>query len=450
MKNITRRQFVKTAAVTSAVIAGAPYAKTSHSAGKLKLFFWAHWVPGALDVSKQMVAEWGKKNNLEIKIDAVTGSQMPAVAVGESRAKTGHDMLAMRTWYGSILRDSLIDMDDVVADVTKEAGPFVSSAEYVCKFDGHWKVVPSPIGSHLYPMVTRADYFKKYAGVDIKKIFPASKKRNKKLVDAWTWANFEKHAKKIHEAGHSFGAPITQQSDSGNWLAALFQSYGAVLVDAKGNITVNSDNTREVLEFLKKLTQWMPPDVFAWDNAGNNRWLISGKGGAIVNPPSAWAVAKRIYLKDKSKTAVTHVWHSDLPSGPKGNYRGYLPFIYGTFKFSKQQNACKDLLRWLLSRETNYKLITAGQGYDVPALPSYWDHPVWTTIGPPKGGQYNYPVRGKEKLIIAGWPAPPPIASQIEVQQIHSIMTAKATQGKMPVNDVISWAEREMSGFMRS
>ena len=449
MKKITRRQFVKTAAVTTAAIAGAPYVQTSHSAGQLKLFFWNHWVPGALDVSKKLVNDWAKKNHLEIKLDAVTGSQMGTVATGEARAKTGHDMMAMSTWYGSILRDSLIDMDDVVADITKKSGPFFPAAEYVSKFDGHWKVVPSPIGSHFYPMVTRADYFKKYAGVDVKKIFPASPNRNKKLVDSWTWANFEKHAEKIHKAGHSFGAPITQQSDSGNWLSSLFHSYGAVLVDAKGNITVDSDNTREVLEFLKKLTQWMPPDVYAWDNAGNNRWLISGKGGAIVNPPSAWAVAKRIYLKDKSKDAVTHVWHADQPSGPKGVYRGYLPFVYGIWKFSKQKNASKDLLRYMLSESINDQLITAGQGYDIPALPKYWDHPVWTTIGPPKGGQYNYPVRGKEEIIITGYPAPPPIAAQIFVQGIHAVMTAKATQGGESVDKVISWASSELEGFMR-
>ncbi|MCZ6627499.1 MAG: extracellular solute-binding protein, partial [SAR324 cluster bacterium] len=293
------------------------------------------------------------------------------------------------------------------------------------------------------------DYFKKYAGVDVKKIFPASDKRDSRLVNSWTWANFEKYAEKIHKGGHSFGAPISQQTDSGNWISSIFHSFGSVLVDAGGNITVNSDNTREVLEFMKKLTQWMPPDVYAWDNAGNNRWLISGKGGAIVNPPSAWAVAKRIYLKDKSKDAVTHVWHADQPIGPRGHFRCYLPFIYGIWKFSKQQNASKDLLRYLLSREINYKLITAGQGYDVPALPSYWDHPVWKTIGPPKGGQYNYPVRGGEKIMVTGFPAPPPIAAQITVQQIHSIMVAKVAQAKEPVNEVISWAESEMEGFMR-
>lgn len=448
-QKMTRRQFVKTAAVTTVAIAGAPYVQTAHSAGKLKLFFWSHWVPGALDASKLIVEEWGKKNGLEITIDAVTGSQMPAVAVGESRARSGHDMMALRTWYGSILRDDLVTLDDVVKDVTRASGPFIDASEYVCKHDGRWVAVPSPIGSHTYPMVMRADYFKKYAGVDVKKIFPASPQRDKMLTDAWTWQNFEGYARKIHQGGHSFGAPIAQQTDSGNWISPVFHSYGSVLVDAKGNITVNSDNTREVLEFLRKLTESMPPDVYAWDNAGNNRWLISGKGGAIVNPPSAWAVAKRIYLKDKSKDGVTHVWHADQPRGPKGHYRAYFPFLYGIWKFSKQQNACKDLMRYMLSRDINFKLITAGQGYDIPSLPSYWDHPVWTTIGPPIGGQYNYPVRGSEELMVTGFPAPPPIAAQIQVQAIHSVMTAKVSQAKEPVDQVIKWAESELEGFMR-
>jgi len=35
---------------------------------------------------------------------------------------------------------------------------------------------------------------------------------------------------------------------------------------------------------------FLPPDVPAWDDASNNKWLISGKGRLIMNPPSAWAV----------------------------------------------------------------------------------------------------------------------------------------------------------------
>src|SRR4249920_391984 len=76
-----------------------------------------------------------------------------------------------------------------------------------------------------------------------------------------------------------------------DWVGALFNSYGVVMVDTKDNIKINSDETRAALEYLKKLMAVNPPEVYAWDDAGNNRWLISGKGSGIMNPPSAWAVA---------------------------------------------------------------------------------------------------------------------------------------------------------------
>ena len=47
--------------------------------------------------------------------------------------------------------------------------------------------------------------------------------------------------------------------------------YGARLVDKDGNITVKSDETKQVLEWFKKLVPVLPPDVFAWDDASNNK-----------------------------------------------------------------------------------------------------------------------------------------------------------------------------------
>ena len=38
-----------------------------------------------------------------------------------------------------------------------------------------------------------------------------------------------------------------------------------------GNIKINSDETRAALEYLKKLMAVNPPEVYAWDDAGNNR-----------------------------------------------------------------------------------------------------------------------------------------------------------------------------------
>ena len=54
------------------------------------------------------------------------------------------------------------------------------------------------------------------------------------------------------------------------------------MVDEKDNIKVDSNETRAALEYFKKLMAFNPPEVYAWDDAGNNRWLISGKGAGIM------------------------------------------------------------------------------------------------------------------------------------------------------------------------
>ena len=77
---------------------------------------------------------------------------------------------------------------------------------------------------------------------------------------------------------------------------------------------MDSDETRLVLDYLSRLTQFMDPGIYAWDDAGNNRWLISGTGSSIFNPPSAWAVAKR-----DNPDVARHVWHHDAPRGPGGS-----------------------------------------------------------------------------------------------------------------------------------
>ena len=57
---------------------------------------------------------------------------------------------------------------------------------------------------------------------------------------------------------------------------------------------MNTDLFRQnILELIRRTSAFLPPDVYAWDNASNNRALISGKSALIMNPPSAWAVAKR-------------------------------------------------------------------------------------------------------------------------------------------------------------
>src|SRR5207248_9191130 len=172
------------------------------------------------------------------------------------------------------------------------------------------------------------------------------------LADNWTWDFFLTAAEKCFKAGYPFGLALGQAGDSVNWVGAVFNAYGAVLVDQEGNITVKSDATRQVLEWFKKLVPALPPDVFAWDDASNNKILVSGQSALIMNPPSAWAVAKR----DAPKIAE-QLWTFPAPKGPKGRYEPFLPYYWTVWAFSQNKPAAKSLLSRLLQRDAVEQLV---------------------------------------------------------------------------------------------
>jgi ABC-type glycerol-3-phosphate transport system substrate-binding protein len=129
-------------------------------------------------------------------------------------------------------------------------------------------------------------------------------------------------AEKCFNAGYRFGLGLGQAGDSVDWVSGLFASYGAEFVDANGNgnATVNPEATKHVLEYMKQLVPILPIDVFTWDDASNNKWLIAGKGTLTMNPPRAWAVAKR----DNPKLAG-QLWTFPFPKGPKGRHQPARP-----------------------------------------------------------------------------------------------------------------------------
>jgi hypothetical protein len=131
---------------------------------------------------------------------------------------------------------------------------------------------------------------KQLAGIDVQAMYPAGAPPK---ADAWTLDAFLKAAEACQKGGHAFGIGLGTTSDSVDTAGAIFHSFGAVLVNAKGDITVKNDKVRQALELLQEADAFLPEDAPAWDDASNNKWLVSGKGRLIMNPPSAWAVAKR-------------------------------------------------------------------------------------------------------------------------------------------------------------
>jgi hypothetical protein len=445
-KKITRRQFLATTAAATVAMSVGPWVRTSHSAGKLSIFLWDHWIPGANDVSRKMIMDWGKKNGVDVTVDYVTsrGDKNLMTVAAESRAKSGHDIMDLPTLYTALYKDELEPMDDVVRQIESAYGEVTPDAVYSGKVDGTWYSAPGPIGTHLYPMVSRLDLWKEHAGIDLKKIFPASPDRDPALVKSWNYDNFLVGCKKLHAAGFPFGGPLGSQTDAQDWTGALFASFGSAPVDKDGNITFDSDGTRAALEYMKELAQYMPKEVYAWDDGSNNSWIISGRGSAIQNPPSAWRVAVRDQIVTASK-----LWHHDTPAGPKGRFRGSLTRMNGVWKWSKNKSAAKDLLLHMLQKEQQDILIDAAIGYDIPLIKSFNTHPVWKYTGPPDGTLYNYPPQGDEVRMICGYPAPATISAAIYDQDLFPNTVAKITQEGKSIDDAIKWAIGELEGFMR-
>ena len=207
----------------------------------------------------------------------------------------------------------------------------------------------------------------------------------------------------------------------------------------------NPTSVRQALEYYKKLAQFLPPDAPAWDNASNNKYLIAGNGALIMNPPSAWAVAKR-----DAPQIAEQLWTHGMPSGPQGRYAPFLPYFWGIWNFGKNKSAAKSLLVHLSQRSSAEKMVAASAGYDLPSFASFTDFKTWAEEGPPKGTLYHYPnPHNHQTLSVGAAPAPPRIAHQIYTQAIQTKMVVRFKQGE-PLDKTLAWAESEIEGFMRT
>jgi ABC-type glycerol-3-phosphate transport system substrate-binding protein len=265
-------------------------------------------------------------------------------------------------------------------------------------------------------------------------------------ADNWTLATFLKAAEACHKAGVPFGIGLGTTADSVDTCGAIFQSFGAELVDAKGNIAIKSDNVRQALDYWKQLAQFLPSDAPSWDDASNNKMFIAGKTALIMNPPSAWAVARR----DNPKVAE-QTWHHGFAAGPHGRFGPFTTPFWGIWNFSKNQSAAKSLLSALGQPAAIEAMVKASAGFDIPAFANLRALKVWEEEGPPKGSLYHYPNPYNHQILsVAASPAPHKIAVQIYRHGLQTQMVVRYALRGEAFDKVIDSATNELEGFSRT
>jgi ABC-type glycerol-3-phosphate transport system substrate-binding protein len=443
-RHVTRRNALQLGAAAAAL--PLVHIRTAGAAGKLTVGFWDHWVPPANDVMKRQVEAWANKNKVDVTVDFITsnGFKIQVTQAAEAQARSGHDLLPFANWEVNTYADQLEPMDDVIKAMTAQYGQYSPIHEYLSKIKGNWRALPSSTGTLNLNCCARISLLKQHAGIDIQAMYPAHKSEPAAAA-MWTYDTFLKAAEACAKAGFPFGLGLGQTGDSVNNTGIIYSAFGAELVNAKGEITIESDAVNQVLDYGRKLIKFLPPDTVSYDDASNNRALISGQSALIMNPPSAWSVAKR----DAPKVAED-CWTFPCPAGPKGRFNPYNYAFWGVWAFGQNRTAAKELAQFLQERPQVRERDIAANGYDLPPLISMSDFEIWSEVEPPKGTVYNYPMRPWHDAHenITAYPAPPDIAAQMYSRAIHPSMLARVHSGQSN-QEVIAWAKNELEGFIR-
>jgi multiple sugar transport system substrate-binding protein len=323
---------------------------------------------------------------------------MPAKIAAEAQSQSGHDMYRTASADPFLYEHLLVPMDDLVAKLGKQGGGWYPFAAESCQTKSGWKAIPWFWVS--FPGTYNMAHFKK-AGFD---------------GPPKTWDDLLRMGKVLKKQGNPVGIPISHCSDAHSSYWSIAWSFGAKVLEADGKTpAIASDNTAQVIEWYKELFKdAMEPEVLSWDDAGNNRFLLSGKGSWIHNPVSPYNAA----LANKQPIA-DDINHHNSPAGPAGTHSAPPNLSLGIWKFSKNQELAKEFISYLFHLA---------------------DHPIWARNPKfamlPKEAEFAHP---------RGWPAKPNEAVQrIDDNYIMTDMVAKAING-MPTKRAMEWAQGQVA-----
>jgi len=257
--------------------------------------FWDHWVPKANDTLTALCNEWAAKEKVDIKIDYITsqGSKNLMTIAAEAQAKTGHDILAFPTWQPADKAHMLEPVDDLMKVLLAANGAVAPLIEYLARPEGRWIAVPTAFGSQLKGPCARIDLLKQHAGLDLTKMYPPGAPADKLLSDTWNWENIPPGSREVPEGRLSLrdrpGADRRFRRHAGRAVERL--RGGARRREGQHHCQLGRC---EACARVHEKARGVPASRrLRLGQRFEQQALIAGKSALIMNPPSAWAVAKR-------------------------------------------------------------------------------------------------------------------------------------------------------------
>ena len=422
MTRLTRRQFLGT---TAAATLAAPHVWVRSAAAQqkqLSILCWSHFVPSYDKWFDQFGQEWAAKNNVKLTIDHIPHLNLAAKIAAEIATQSGHDIVQLAASGTEKFAPALLDVQDLADKLGKKYGGWTPLAQNYSEVKGRYHSIP--------------DYFIDFPGLYRKDLWTEIGMPN----GPDTWDEVRTGGAKLKAKGFPIGIGLAHHNDSRNSWRAIQWCHGASEVAKDGKtLTYNSKEMRETLKFLKALyKEAMTPEVLAWDDASNNRFLASGRASWIHNPISAY---RTIEGQNKELADKIHIQLS--PKGPAGRLSFANCLAYGVTKFSKNQDVAKSFLEALTD---SYKdAFRASTGYNNPFLKGYAKGPLPIISEDPK---LKLLEKSPEYHFTQGYPGPVTAASDEVYQQFVMIdACAQFCSDKMDLEQTVKWAEEKIKGI---
>jgi multiple sugar transport system substrate-binding protein len=424
-----RREFLSTALGATALAAAGTWvhapAVISGEKPQVTMLSWNNFVPEADVELRRQAEEYSKQTGVQVTVDFIAHLQLPTKTAAEVQSQSGHDIIFfLRAQEVALYDNHLIDLTDFVAEFKDTHGGYYPWIQGYFEINGVWRAIPWFTGGGFLGCYNET-LFKKF-GVPV----------------ADTWEDVKNAGKQLKARGHPVGIAISHCVDANSTFWYILWCYGGKVLEADGKtVAIKSDQTKQVLEFYKELyMDAMEPDVLSWDDASNNRYLVSGKGCWIHNPISAYNTAKT-----RNMPIAKDLNHTLTPSGPAGRFMAASAQSLGIWKFSKQQEEAKKFIRYLFEPEHFNQWMEAAAGYNIGPQQDFANHPVFSRdpkiAVSPKNLEFGRPY---------GWPAKPgPVIGEIDVTYVLPDMLAKAVTGTS-VDDAMTWCEQQLSKIVKS
>ena len=389
---------------------------------------WADFVPSSDQLLKTKILPEGEKAlGIKLTFEMVNANDIQARITSAIQSGTGPDIIWTTGNWPQLYAGSVADVSDVAEGIGEAHGGYYEVSRLVATVGKKWIGVPWSAGGAR--IAYRKSWFQE-VGYD-------------KFPD--TWDALRDAGKKLKANGHPLGQTLGHTfGDAPGWWYPYLWSWGGKEVEADGKTVVL--NSKETVESVKYAVGFWK-DAFdegglAWDDSNNNRAFLSGTVSASNNGASIYLEAKKkpdSYLTVKGTPMKDDILHAALPNGPGGQFNRPGTQTNMLMGYSKNQQAAKEFLRWISSKEVFDQWFTSQQGYTDGATLDWEKHALWNN-DPVMLPFKDIPRTGR----LDGYAGPPSqSAAEVTTKYIIVDMYAKAVQG-MPAEDSVKGAHAEL------